>query len=136
MDSTPSQSGEYGRVGRYLLGFGILGLTVVFSNVFWLVEHPESYFAVSRPSATLLRMELAGYVLQMAIGLWLGISLVFDVARWRRVAAFLWPLTLALYFAPVPTARQDLSLAPALLVAALLLWELTRTLDRATRAAD
>jgi hypothetical protein len=123
-------------VGRYLLGFGILGLTVVFSNVFWLVEHPESYFAVSHPSATLLRLELAGYVLQMVIGLWLAISLVFDVARWRRVAVVLWPLTLVLYFAPLPTARQDLSLAPALVVAALLFWELSRTLDRATRAAD
>jgi hypothetical protein len=72
----------------------------------------------------------------MAIGLWLSVSLVFEVARWRRVAAFLWPFTLALYFAPVPTARQDIALAPALVVAALLMWELSRTLDRATRDAD
>ena len=136
MASTPCESDEYSRVGRYLLGFGILGLTVVFSNVFWLVEHPERFFGVSHPGATLLRLELAGYVLQLVVGLWLSISLVFDVARWRRVAAFLWPFTLALYFAPLPTARQDVSLAPALLVAALLLWELSRTLDRATREAD
>ena len=136
MASTPYESEEYGRVGRYLLGFGILGLTVLFSNVFPLVEHPEWFFAVSRPSTSVLRLELAGYVLQLVIGSWLAISLVFDVARWRRVAAFLWPLTLSLYLAPVPTARQDLTLAPALLVAGLLLWELARTLDRATRAAD
>lgn len=136
MASTVRERSEYGRAGRYLLGLGILGLTVLFSNVFWLVEHPEWFFAVSRPSATLLRLELWGYVLQMGIGTWLAVSLVFDVVRWRRVAAFLWPLTLALYFAPVPTARQDLTLAPALLVAALLLWELSRTLDRATREAD
>jgi hypothetical protein len=131
-----TEGSEFGRVGRYLLGLGILGLTVLFSNVFWLVEHPERYFDVSRPTGTLLRLELAGYLLQMAVGLWLSASLVFDVARWRRVAVFLWPLTLTLYLAPVPTARQDLMLTPALIVAALLLWELSRTLDRATREAD
>ena len=136
MTSTPCESGEFGRAGRYLLGLGILALTVIFSNVFWLVEHPEWFFAVSRPSAPLLKLELAGYVLQMGIGLWLAISLVFDVVRWRRVAVVVWPLTLALYFAPLPTARQDLSLAPALFIAALLFWELSRTLDRATRQAD
>ena len=131
-----SEQGEFGRVGRYLLGFGILALTVFFSNVFWLVEHPERFLDVARPSGAVLRLELAGYLLQMVVGLWLSVSLVFDLARWRRAAAVLWPLTLTLYFAPVPTARQDLSLAPALLIAALLLWELSRTLDRATREAD
>ena len=136
MDSHPSDGGAFGRAGRYLLGLGILALTVVFSNVFWLVEHPERYFPVVRPGASLLRLELAGYVLQMAVGLWLGISLVFDVARWRRVAVVLWPLALALYFAPVPTAQQVLTLAPALLVAGIFVWELSRTLDRATREAD
>jgi hypothetical protein len=136
MASTPCESDEYGRVGRYLLGFGILGLTVLLSNVPYLIEHPEAVFGVSRPSATVLKLGLAGYLLQMAIGLWLSVSLVFEVARWRRVAAFLWPFTLALYFAPVPTARQDVSLAPALVVAALLMWELSKTLDRATREAD
>jgi hypothetical protein len=135
MASAPSDDGEFGRVGRYLLGFGILALTVVFSNVFRVVEHPEWFFRVSRPGTTLLRLELAGYVLQMLVGLWLSVSLVFDVARWRRVAVFLWPLSLTLYFAPLPTARQDVTLAPALVVAALLLWELSRTLDRATREA-
>jgi hypothetical protein len=136
MDSDSSDRSAYERAGRYLLGFGILALTVVFSNTFWLVEHPERFFAVSRPSAAMLRLELAGYVLQMAIGLWLSVSLVFDVARWRRVAVFLWPLTLVLYFAPLPTARQDFSLAPALVIAALLFWQLSHTLDRATREAD
>lgn len=136
MASTAREDHEYGRVGRYFLGLGILALTVLFSNAFRLVEHPEWFFGVSRPGATLLRMELWGYVLQMAIGLWLAISLVFEVARWRRVAAFLWPLTLVLYFAPLPTARQVVTLAPALLVAALFFWELSRTLDRATREAD
>ena len=136
MVSDPFDGSAYARAGRYLLGFFILTLTVVFSNVFWLVEHPERVFPVSPPSAGSLRLELAGYVLQMAIGLWLSVSLVFDVTRWRRAAVVLWPLTLALYLAPLPTARQELSLAPALLVAGLLFWELARTLDRATREAD
>ena len=136
MASDPSDRSAYERAGRYVLGFFVLALTVVFSNFFWLVEHPERVFPVSPPSASSLRLELAGYVLQMAIGLWLSVSLVFDVARWRRVAVLLWPLTLMLYLAPLPTARQDLSLAPALVIIALLFWELARTLDRATREAD
>jgi len=136
VDSLGGDDGEFGRAGRYLLGLGILALTVVFSNVFWLVEHPDRIFGVGRPGAALLRLELAGYVLQIVVGLWLGLSLVFDVPRGRRVAVFLWPLTLALYLAPLPTARQDLSLAPALVIAALLFWELAHTLDRATREAD
>jgi dipeptide/tripeptide permease len=136
VSSKPNESDAHSRAGRYLLGFGILALTVLFSNVFWVVEHPQWFFAVGRPSAALLRLELAGYVLQGVVGLWLAVSLVFDVARWRRFAVFLWPLTLVLYFAPLPTARQDLTLAPALLIAGLLFWELSRTLDRATRGAD
>jgi len=136
MASDPSDRSAYERAGRYVLGFFVLALTVVFSNFFWLVEHPDRIFPVSPPSAASLRLELAGYVLQAAIGLWLSVALVFDVVRWRRAAVLLWPLTLTLYLAPLPTARQELSLAPALLVAGLLFWELARTLDRATREAD
>jgi len=136
MASTVSDDREYGRAGRYLLGLGILFLTVLLSNTFWLIEHPERYFGAFRPSASLLRLELAGFVLQMAIGMWLGISLVLEVPRWRRVAVVLWPLALALYFAPLPAAQQVLTLAAAVLVAGFFFWELYRTLDEATREAD
>ncbi len=119
-----------------MLGMGILALTVLFSNVFWVVEHPQWFFGVRAPSAGVLKLELAGFVLQGVVGLWLAITLVFEIRRWRRAAAFLWPLTLALYFAPLPTARDVVTLAPALAVAGLLMLELSRTLDRATREAD
>lgn len=136
MASTPHDDDAHTRAERYVLGMGILALTVLFSNGFWVVEHPQWFFAVRAPSAGLLRLELWGFVLQGVVGLWLAITLVFEIRRWRRAAAFLWPLTLALYFAPLPTARDVVTLAPALAVAGLLMLELSRTLDRATREVD
>ncbi len=136
MASTPHDDDAYTRAGRYVLGMGILALTVLFSNGFRVVEHPQWFFGVHAPSAGALKLELAGFVLQGVVGLWLAITLVFEIRLWRRAAAFFWPLTLALYFAPLPTARDVVTLAPALAVAGLLMLELSRTLDRATREAD
>lgn len=124
-----------GLTGRCLLGLGVLALTVAFSNVPELVRHPEAVFDVPRAGAQVLRLQVLGYALQMAIGIWLSVSLILDIARWRRAAAILWPFALVLYFAPLPTARDDIALAPALFVGALLLGALGWELDRATRRA-
>ena len=128
-------AGEYRQVGRYLLGFGILVLTVAFSNVPQLIQHPERFFDVARPTSAVLRLQALGYVLQMAIGIWLSLSLIFELRRLRRVAVFLWPCAVALSLAPLPGVRDDLALAPALFVGAAALAALSWTLDRATRPA-
>jgi hypothetical protein len=125
-----------GYASRCLLGLGILAVTVMLSNFPQLVQHPERYFDVPRPGDLARTLQTAGYALQIGIGLWLGLSLVFDVRRWRRVAVLLWPVTVALYFVPLPNARQDIALAPALFVGALALASLTWALDRTTRHAS
>lgn len=118
---------------RYLLGFGVLAVTVVLSNFPQLVQQPERFFDVPRPADAVRTLQAVGYAAQMLVGLWLGLGLILAFRRGRRLAAALWPLAVALYFLPLPNARQDLALAPALFVGALSLTALAWMLDRATR---
>jgi hypothetical protein len=133
MTAIQTGADDHTQVGRYLLGFGILALTVVFSNIPQLIQHPERFLDVARPTSLALRLQALGYVLQMAVGTWLSLSLIFEIAPARRVAVFLWPCALALYLAPLPDVREDLALAPALLAGAAALAALSFALDRATR---
>jgi len=130
---TDREPDDRSQLTHYLLGFGILALTVVFSNVPQLLQHPERLFDVARPTSAILRLQALGFVLQMAVGTWLALALILELRRARRVAVFLWPCALALYFAPLPKVRDDLALAPALFVGAALLALLAWTADRATR---
>jgi hypothetical protein len=118
---------------RYLLGFGILAVTVALSNFPQLVQHPERFFDVPRPAEAVRTLQAVGYAAQMAIGLWLGLGLILAFRRGRRFAAILWPLTVALYFLPLPNARQDPALAPLLLIGAFSLTVAAWMLESATR---
>ena len=125
---------EYDRIDRYAFGFVVLGLTVVLSDFPQVAQHPERYIDVARPTGALLAMHAAGYVLQMALGLWLAFALLFEVARGRRLAMRLYPVALVLYFAPLPGALVDPALAPAMAAGALLLATVSRRLDLITNA--
>ncbi len=116
-----------------LLGVGVLALTVAFSDFPQLVQNPERFFDVPAPTPLLRALHGLGFFLQLAAGLWLSFCLVFDIRRARRAAAVLWPVSVALYFAPFPNARQDLALAPALFVGAVALTALSWAVNRATR---
>lgn len=133
MTSDFDTSPDAGEACRYLLGFGVLAVTVALSNFPQLVQNPERFFDVPRPPDAVRTLQTLGYAAQMALGLWLGLGLVLAVRRGRRLAAFLWPLSVALYFVPLPNARQDLALAPALFIGALTLTALAWMLERATR---
>jgi hypothetical protein len=125
---------EYDRIDRYAFGFVVLAVTIVLSDFPQLAQHPERYIDVPRPADALLTLQAVGYVLQMALGLWLSFALLFDVARWRRLAVWLWPVALVLYFAPLPGAMVDPALAPAMAAAVFLLALFSRRLDVLTNA--
>lgn len=99
-------------VRRYVLGLGVLLLTVLLANVFGFLEHPEKVFDVVRNTPLENRLHLIGFVGQIVTGCWLGVSLVFDIRPGRRVAALAWLASVALFFVPMPSAREDGWLAP------------------------
>lgn len=103
-------------VRRYSTGLVVLLITVFLSNVFGFLRHPEQVFDVLRNSPLESGLHVAGFVGQLVTGLWLGVSLVFDVRRGQRLAAAGWLLSVVLFFVPMPSAGDDLWLTPVLMV--------------------
>ncbi len=118
-------------VRRYLLGLGVLVLTVLLSNGFSFLQHPERVFDVGRNTPLESLLYLVGFGLQLVTGCWLGVALIFDLKPGRRLAVLLWLAGLALFFAPMPSARDDIWLTPLLCAGiAGIVW-LSRALDAA-----
>jgi hypothetical protein len=118
---------------RAALGFLVLLLTALFSNAGSLPIVPGDAFDERLASHLVRELGGVGYFAQLATGVWLALSLIFQPRRGTRLAFGAWLVALCLYSAPVPTLFADLALAPALLTGAVLLAMLTRALDQATR---
>jgi hypothetical protein len=132
MDTTdPDATGSADR--RALLGLTVLALTSLLSNAGSLPIVPGDAFDQRLASHLVRELGGVGYFAQLAAGLWLSLSLIFQPRPGTRVALGAWLVALCLYSAPVPTLFADLALTPALLTGAFLLALLARALDRATR---
>ncbi len=116
---------------RYAAGWAVLLTTVVLSNLLGFLDHPERLFDVPPNSAALERLHLLGFAVQLLCGCWLGCALIFEVRPARRACVALWLAGLAAFFAPLPTARQDVWLAPLALAVALVITLLSRAVDAA-----
>ena len=116
---------------RSYLGLLVLTITVFLSNSLGFLAHPERVFDVYRNSALIDRLHIVGFFGQLVLGSWLGVSLVLDIVPGRRTVLWLWLGAIALYFAPMPTARDDVWLTPLLAMGVLLVAWLSRALDRA-----
>ena len=118
---------------RFALGLSVLCVTCVLTNLEATVRNPARLFDVLPPSAAVDRLHLLGMAALMLFGIWLGVVLVFDLGRRRRPLVALWMLSLASFLAPLPSARDDLALAPALAMLgalfATLSWQLERSLQ-------
>ncbi len=112
-------------------GWAVLITTVVLSNMFGFLDHPERIFDVPPNSGMLERVHVLGFVLQLVCGCWLGFALLFEVRPARRLCAALWLLGVAAFFAPLPTAAQDVWLGPLAFVVALVVGLLSRAVDAA-----
>lgn len=116
---------------RYFLGLLVLTITVFLSNSLAFLTHPERVFDVYRNSPLIDQLHLAGFFGQLFAGSWLGVALVLDIRPGRRVVLLLWLAAIALYFAPMPAAKDDVWLTPLLALGVVLVAWLSRTLDRA-----
>jgi hypothetical protein len=118
---------------RALLGALVLLLTCLFSNLGSLPIVAGDAFDQRAASHLVRELGAAGYVGQLATGVWLAVSLIFDLRRGARLAFGAWLVALCLFAVPVPTPGADLALAPALLSGAVVLALLTRALEQATK---
>lgn len=118
-------------VRRYALGLGVLFITVFLSNVFGFLQHPEQVFDVPRNTPLESLLYLIGFAGQLATGCWLGVALIFDLAPGRRFAVLAWLASLALFFAPMPSPRDDAWLTPLLCAGVGGVAWMSRALDRA-----
>jgi hypothetical protein len=118
---------------RALLGAVVLLLTCLFSNVGSLPIVAGDAFDQRAASHLVRELGTAGYFGQLATGVWLAVSLIFDARHAARLAFGAWLVALCLFSVPVPTLGADLALAPALLTGAFLLALLTRALQEATK---
>lgn len=119
---------------RFALGVTVLCVTCVLTNLEATVRNPERLFDVLPPSVVVDRLHLFGMAALMLFGIWLGVALVFDLGRRRRPLVALWMLSVASFLAPLPSARDDLALAPALAMLgalfATLNWQLERSVQK------
>jgi hypothetical protein len=118
---------------RALLGALVLLLTCLFSNLGSLPIVAGDAFDQRAASHLVRELGAVGYVGQLATGVWLAVSLIFDLRRGARLAFGAWLVALCLFAVPVPTPGADLALAPALLSGAVVLALLTRALEQATK---
>lgn len=118
-------------IRRYAAGWTVLIVTVLLSNVFGFLEHPERVFDVQANSAVLERVHLLGFAGQVLFGCWLGLALILEVRPARRLCQVLWLASVAAFFAPMPSATKDIWLAPLLFVVAALVLLLSRAIDAA-----
>jgi hypothetical protein len=133
-DDTTASSATAGR--RAALGLLVLLLTSLFSNAGSLPIVPGDAFDMRLASHLVRELGGIGYFAQLATGIWLALSLIFQPRRGTRLAFGAWLVALCLWSAPVPTLLADLALAPALLAGAALLALLTRALEEATRTHE
>src|SRR5512140_240725 len=120
-------------VRRYGLGFAVLVVTVFLSNSFGFLAHPERVFDVVRGSGVAEQLHWIGFAGQLLLGCWLGFALILEVRPGRRVCLMLWLASLAAFFAPLPSAAEDVWMAPALAAVVVAVTALSRALDAALR---
>jgi len=118
-------------IRRFVVGWAVLIVTVVLSNSFGLLEHPDRIFDVLPNSPLMSRIHTAGFIGQLLSGSWLALSLMLEIPRGRRACFYAWLASLAAFVAPMPAARQDAWLLPMLLVIAGLVGVLSRAVDAA-----
>ncbi len=129
-DSTPWLETDVA-LRRFVAGWLILVVTVVLSNAFGFLDHPDRLFDVLPSSSSLERTHAAGYLGQLLFGCWLGLALILEIRLGRRACLALWLVSLAAFFAPMPAATSDPWLAPLLLVLALTVGLISRAVDAA-----
>lgn len=119
---------------RAILGFVVLGMSIVCANVVSLPIDTEPY-TVRLEDASVRQLFTAGFITQLVTGIWLSLSLLLD-ARFLRFPLIGWFVSLTLYLAPVPTLLQDpaAALLPIAVVAvvALVGWALDGSLRERT----
>lgn len=118
---------------QFAFGVLVLGITCLLSNLASFRVSPGEAIADRLADPLLGRLNAVGYFAQLGTGLWLAVTLVFDVVVGRRWALACWAVALCLFLAPLPPLTTDLALAPASLVGAALLAVLVRGLLDATR---
>ena len=118
---------------QFAFGVLVLGLTVLLSNLASFRISPGEAIADRMADHLIGHLNAIGYFAQLGTGLWLALTLIFDVVVGRRWALACWAVALCLFLAPLPPLATDLALAPASLVGAALLTVLVRGLLDATR---
>jgi len=103
---------------QFALGMLVLSVTCLVANLTSFRIAPGEAVADRLADHLIGRLSAIGYLAQLGTGLWLSMSLLFDIVRGRKAAAVLWVASLCLYLAPLPSLTADLALAPALLVLA------------------
>ncbi|HEY2806706.1 MAG TPA: hypothetical protein VGI92_12685 [Gemmatimonadales bacterium] len=116
---------------RFVLGIAILVVSVLLSNVFDFLVHPEQVFDVGPNSPLVNQLHLVGFCGQLVFGGWIGLAILFDLRRGLRVWIALWFASLALFFVPLPRVAQEPWLAPAELLGLVMIVWLSHALDAA-----
>lgn len=116
------------------LGLLVLALTVLFSNLPSMAISPGEAILDRLADATISRLHAIGYPAQLASGLWLSFGLLFAPGRGTRLAFAVWVVAVCLFLSPLPALDADPALIPALVLGAMLLAAVVRSLDRTTRS--
>jgi hypothetical protein len=118
---------------QFAFGVLVLGITCLLSNLASFRISPGEAIADRMADPLIGHLNAVGYFAQLGAGLWLAVTLIFDIGVARRWAVAAWAVALCLFLVPLPPLTADLALAPASLVGAGLLTVLGRALLDVTR---